>query len=105
MSPVILVLIFAVGLAIVVKIMNGVRRRRMLIGKYGPAIAERILARQVWQGMTQEQLADSWGAPVDVGSEVTHAKTKEIWKYGQTGKNRFRERVYLENGIVVGWKD
>jgi hypothetical protein len=55
--------------------------------------------------MTQEQLADSWGEPVDVGSEVTRAKTKEIWKYGQTGKNRFRERVYLENGIVVGWKD
>ena len=30
---------------------------------------------------------------------------KVTWKYGRIGKNRFRERIFVENGIVVGWKD
>jgi hypothetical protein len=64
-----------------------------------------IIARQVWQGMTDEQLTDSWGNPVDIGREIVRTKIKETWKYGQTGKNRFRNRVYLENGIVIGWKN
>ena len=102
---VLLFLVFLALLGVVVKISNSARRRRMLIAKYGDADAERILAGHVWQGMTEEQLIDSWGRPVEIGSEVTRAKTKEIWKYSQTGKNRFKERVTLENGVVSGWKN
>jgi hypothetical protein len=79
-------------------------RRQNLIVKYGKEIAERILAKQVWQGMTNEQLIESWGAPADRDYEIKRAKTKETWKYGRTGKNQFSNRVYLEDGIVVGWK-
>ena len=81
------------------------RRREELIEKYGHEAAERILAGKVWQGMSELQLLDSWGSPVEVGREIIRDKVKETWKYGQTGKNRFLNRVYLEDGIVIGWKN
>jgi uncharacterized protein YecT (DUF1311 family) len=88
-----------------VKIVSGVLRRRYLVAKYGEEIADKIIAKQVWQGMTNEQLTDSWGNPMGISQEVIRQRVKETWKYGQTGKNRFRNRIYLENGVVIGWKD
>lgn len=87
------------------KLLHYLRRRKYLIEKYGRDVGLRILRRGVWQGMTSEQLNDSWGRPVDVDHTVYKTKTKETWKYNQTGKNRFKDRIYLEDGIVVGWKD
>jgi hypothetical protein len=88
-----------------VKVTRYVVRRQYLVTKYGRQIGLKILARQVWQGMTAEQLSDSWGNPVDVDHTVYKTKTKETWKYNQTGKNRYKDRIYVEDGIVVGWKD
>ncbi|MDA9474740.1 hypothetical protein XI03_09545 [Bradyrhizobium sp. CCBAU 65884] len=103
-----MVILFVVGAIIGgIAVLNNVRRRarrQRLVAKYGEQIADMIIARQVWQGMTEEQLVEAWGAPVDRDYEVKKAKTKETWKYGQTGKNRFSNRVYLEDGIVIGWK-
>jgi hypothetical protein len=114
--------VFALGLTITLSVFNGMRhKRRMaeeqqlledlraaeenrLVVKYGEEIAARILAHEVWQGMTAEQLTESWGNPADVGREIIRARIKETWKYQQTGRNRFSNRVYLENGIVIGWK-
>lgn len=78
--------------------------RQRLIAKYGNEIAERILAHQIWQGMTEDQLLESWGGPADRDYEIRKSKTKETWKYGQIGRNRFTSRVFLENGAVIGWK-
>jgi uncharacterized protein YecT (DUF1311 family) len=100
-----LLIVFGFGLVIALSMFSAIRRKRHLIAKYGHEIAAKIIAHQVWQGMTEEQLTDSWGSPVDVGREIIRTKVKETWKYGQTGKNRFRNRVYLENGIVIGWKN
>ena len=75
-----------------------------LVGKYGAEIAARIVAHKVWQGMTVEQLVKSWGSPADIACEIVKTRKKETWKYVQTGKNRFANRIYLENGIVIGWK-
>ena len=103
-----LVIVFAiaavVGGVFVVNSIAQRERRQRLIAKYGEQIAEMIIARQIWQGMTQEQLVESLGDPVDRDYEVKKTRTKETWKYGQTGRNRFSNRVYLENGVVVGWK-
>jgi hypothetical protein len=77
-----------------------------LMRKYNDRqIVTAIMGRSIWQGMSQEQLVDSRGQPDDRDQTVYKTKTKQTWKYGQTGKNRFRERIYVENGIVVGWKD
>jgi hypothetical protein len=97
--------ILIVGLWIVTKIIRYQQRKSYLVKKYGDEAGLKILARKVWQGMTQEQLTESWGKPVDVDHMVLKTKTKETWKYNQTGKNRFKDRIYLEDGSVVGWKD
>jgi hypothetical protein len=81
-------------------------RRRALMAKYGDKrIIDAILRKEVWQGMSQEMLVDSRGAPEDQDETIYKTKTKRTYKYGRTGKNRFRERIYIENGSVVGWKD
>ncbi|WP_197521024.1 lysozyme inhibitor LprI family protein [Bradyrhizobium icense] len=111
-----LVLIFIVGaIAGAIAVYNNIRRReeeqrraaerQRLVAKYGAEIADRILARVVWQGMTEEQLLESRGLPADKDYEVRKSVSKETWKYGQTGKNRFSNRIFLENGIVTGWKE
>ena len=80
-------------------------RRQHLLAKYGDlAVVERIMARKVWQGMSVEQLIDSWGRPVDVGRKVYKTKSVETYKYNQTGRNRFASRVTVEGGQVVGWE-
>jgi hypothetical protein len=80
------------------------KRREALLGKYGDEqIADMIMKRMFWQGQTAEQLLDSLGTPVDVDKKVLKTKAKEIWKYHQTGKGRYRLRITLENGGVVGW--
>lgn len=86
-----------------IKILRAFLRRQRLIKRYGVEIADMIIAGKVWQGMTDEQLTESWGSPIDIGREVIRTKTKETWKYNQTGRNRFSNRIYLEDGIVIGW--
>ena len=54
--------------------------------------------------MNVEQLIESWGSPADIAREIVKTRKKETWKYVQTGKNRFANRIYLENEIVIGWK-
>jgi hypothetical protein len=104
-TPWIPIIAALIALFVMFKLLLYLSRRKYLIKKYGREIGLKILSRAIWQGMSSEQLTDSWGSPVDVDHEVYKTKTKETWKYNQTGKNRFKDRIYLENGIVVGWKD
>lgn len=80
------------------------KRRAYLMSKYQDStIVERILCRTMWQGQTEEQLADALGSPVDIDQRVMKSKIREIWKYHHQGANRFGLRITLENGVVVGW--
>src|SRR5437870_3239212 len=42
------------------------QRKKLVVLRYEPEIANRILNREFWQGMTEEQLTDSLGPPEDV---------------------------------------
>ena len=97
--------IVIVSLWLFVKHVRYRRRRASLIARFGEQDAMRILAREVWQGMTEEQLEESWGLPEDRKQELKKTMLRETLKYGQTGKNRFAQWVFLENGIVIGWKN
>lgn len=80
-------------------------RWKRLMTKYNDeSLVGKIMGRQLWEGMTQEHLKDAIGSPEAV--DVKHYKTKraETWKYQQTGTNRFNVRVYIEDGIVVGFQ-
>ncbi len=81
------------------------RRRRHLVERYGdPEIARRIMRGILWQGETAEQLRESLGTPADTDQKVLKTKTKEIWKYRPTARNRFGLKVTLDDGIVAGWE-
>jgi len=79
-------------------------RRERLIKKYGDKnLVEKLMKRSFWQGQTEGQLIDSLGKPLDIDQKVMKTKTKEVWKYKETGKNRYALKIILENGKVVGW--
>lgn len=65
-----------------------------------PSTRDRILEKRIWQGMTRDQLIDSWGQPLGRSNRVLKTKVKETFTYGS---RRYGSKVYLENGIVVGW--
>ena len=66
-------------------------------------MVDMIMSKRIWEGMTREQLIDSWGRPVEVDERVLKSKVALVYKYGRTGKNAFRERVKLDDDVVVGW--
>jgi len=77
-------------------------RRAALMGKYNDAeIVMRIMGQKVWIGQTAEQLLESWGRPAAVDKKQLKTKRKEVWKWGQTGRNRYTNRVTLDNDVVV----
>lgn len=80
------------------------KKRENLMKKYNDlALVERLMNKQFWQGQTTSQLIDSLGRPNDIGKQVLKSKTKETWKYQKTGNNRFGLKIFIEEGIVVGW--
>ena len=78
-----LLIVFVLGAAIAFKTFSAMRRKQRLVAKYGDEIATLIVAHKVWQGMTEEQLTESWGVPVDVGHEIIRTNIKETWKYAK----------------------
>lgn len=68
-------------------------------------VAERIIRREVWVGMTAIQLRDSLGVPVAIDEEVRRTTHKEVWKYARTGVNRYNLRIVIEDGEVTGWQE
>jgi hypothetical protein len=53
--------------------------------------------------MTAEQLRDSWGEPASIEEKVMKTKIKQVFKYRPVAANRFRDKVTLEDGVIVGW--
>lgn len=97
------VVLIAIGALAINHLVTQARRKR-LMEKYGDAeIVGMIMKKMIWQGMTADQLIDSLGRPVMADKKVYKTKTSETYKYDQVGKNRFRRRVTVENGVVVGW--
>lgn len=81
-----------------------VEKRKRLMDKYGDeVVVNNIMTNSVWIGQNLHQLIDSRGQAEDVDVKVLKTKKKEIWKYGHQGGNRYRLRITIENGIVVGW--
>jgi hypothetical protein len=80
------------------------QRRLRLLARYGDEKAvEMIMTRQIWEGMTKDQLIDSWGKPVEIDEKVLKTKVTHVYKYNRSSKTSFRERVKLDDGVVVGW--
>jgi len=94
----------AIAVAVCLVILVLVAKRLRLTMKYDDEeLVEQLLDEKFWRGMTAEQLRDALGEPLDIDEEALKTKTKSVWKYDQTGKNRYGLKIRLEDGIVVGW--
>ena len=94
-------------IAIVIFAWWGLRalRRKRLMEKYGdPMLVERLMRREIWEGQTEEQLIDSRGGPSAIDQKILKTKTSNVWKYKRIGRGQYALRVFVENGLVVGWK-
>ena len=61
--------------------------------------------RNVHSGRRPDSIPDAHGEPpADTDQKVLKTKTKEIWKYRPTARNRFGLKVTLDDGIVAGWE-
>jgi len=99
-----LLVMAAAVLAFVARSLAKRSRYARLLAKYGDVeLAEALMTQTIWQGMTAEQLRDSWGEPVAVEQKVLKTRVKEVFKYKPVGKNRYRDKVTLEDGVIVRW--
>ena len=91
-------------LAIALVIGMNARRRIKLLAKYNDQHAvDMIMSRRIWEGMTEDQLIDAWGKPAEVDERVLKTKTAHVYKYNRSGKASFRDKVKLDDGVVIGW--
>jgi len=75
-----------------------------LVKRFGRTNANRILAHEIWTGMTQEMLIESRGWPGYVQQHQLKTKYKEVWSYDRVGKGKYSTSVTLENNIVTAWR-
>ena len=100
----VLLIVATIVLAFVARALARNSRYARLMARHGDEkLVQAILTQTIWQGMTVEQLKDSWGEPVAIEQKVMKTKVREVFKYKPLGGNRFRDKVTLEDGIVTGW--
>lgn len=73
-----------------------------LLKKYPKEIADKILKKEIWIGMTREMCIDSWGKPEDINRTITTSTSSEQWVY-----DRWQGRIYLyfSDGKLSGYQD
>ena len=100
----VLLLVAAAVLVFVARSLAKNSRYAKLMAKYGDEkLVHALITQTIWQGMTTEQLKDSWGEPMAVEQKVMKTKVREVYKYKPLGRNRFRDKVTLEDGLITGW--
>ena len=101
-------ILFLVGAAVIwVLAKIGLRRLRRTLWMRqfeDPVMVDTMMEGRIARGMSLDMVRAVWGDPADLDETVLKTKTKHEMKYDQKGKNRFGTRVYLENGVVVGWE-
>ncbi len=72
--------------------------RKIYRKRYGRKIGDRILDKQIWKGMTERMLRDSWGEP----DRITRNKEKwglfTQWYYGKI-------TFYFKDRKLVDWEE
>lgn len=72
-------------------------RSAELVALYGQPIASRLIAGDVWVGMTAEMAREVLGQPIRVHRTVTTHLEHEMWVFTGT-------YLYLDNDVVTGWQ-
>jgi hypothetical protein len=72
------------------------QKYQILADKYGPDLANKLIAGKLWKGVTSEMVHDSWGGPLRINRVISSNVTKEEWIYANTW-------LYFENNILLEW--
>lgn len=73
-------------------------RKSQLERKYGKDIAKRVANGQVWKGMNEKMLVDSWGKPDKVSKNKEKWGTFSQWYYGEI-------TYFFKDGIMTDWEE
>lgn len=73
-------------------------RSDQIIKRYGREIGKRIVNGQVWKGMTEKMLEDSWGKPDKIAKNKEKWGTFTQWYYGSI-------TYYFRDGKMIDWEE
>ena len=73
-------------------------RALQLKRKYGSEIGSRVALGQVWKGMSEKMLEDSWGKPDKITKNKEKWGTFTQWYYGEI-------TYFFKNGIMTDWEE
>ncbi len=81
------------------KLQNNISSSRIkqLIKKYGKKNGSRIAKGQIWKGMTEKMLEESWGKPDKIDKNKEKWGTFTQWYYGDI-------TYFFKNGVMIGWE-
>ena len=81
------------------KLQNNITSSRIkeLIKKYGKENGSRIAKGQIWKGMTEKMLEESWGKPDKIDKNKEKWGTYTQWYYGEI-------TYFFKNGEMIGWE-
>ncbi len=80
---------------------NALKAKRVeLTKKFGSEIADRIMNRKIWLGMTTEMARLSIGNPSDINRSVYSFGVHEQWVYSSLDLY-----LYFEDGKLTSWQD
>ncbi|PID58390.1 MAG: hypothetical protein CR986_07735 [Ignavibacteriae bacterium] len=73
-------------------------RKTKLIKTYGKEIGNRIYNGQVWKGMTEKMLEESWGRPDKIKQNKEKWGLFRQWYYGKI-------TYFFRDGILTDWEE
>lgn len=72
--------------------------RELYVLKYGEEFGQRVAYNQVWKGMSEEMMDDSWGEPDSVDSNVQSYGVFNQWYYGDV-------TFFFRDGKLFDWDE
>ncbi|NNG26006.1 MAG: hypothetical protein HKM87_00655 [Ignavibacteriaceae bacterium] len=72
--------------------------RELYILKYGKDIGQKVAFKQIWTGMTDEMVSDSWGEPDKIDKNVKPWGVFTQWYYGKV-------TFFFKDGRLTEWDE
>ncbi len=66
--------------------------------RYGRKVGNRIINKQIWKGMTENMLKDSWGKPDRINKNIEKWGRFTQWLYGKI-------EFFFRDGKLTGWEE
>lgn len=73
-------------------------RKSQLVRKYGKDVGGRVASGQVWRGMSEKMLQDSWGKPDKISKNKEKWGTFTQWYYGEV-------TYFFKDSILTDWEE